>query len=89
MARFAGRSIILSFVCYKKCGRAKSRIKNDAEEPETFCPGKTLTLSIPSYYWFVDEFPLLTNGKIIKPELKKIAEATGNKKESKEKENRR
>ena len=47
-----------------------------AEELRAFCVGKTPTLSIPSYYWFVDEFPLLTNGKVSKPELRKIAEAT-------------
>ena len=28
-----------------------------AEELRAFCVGKTPTLSIPSYYWFVDEFP--------------------------------
>lgn len=44
------------------------------EELRAFCVGKTPTLSIPSYYWFVDEFPLLTNGKVSKPELRKIAE---------------
>ena len=47
-----------------------------AEELRAFCVGKTPTLSIPSYYWFVDEFPLLNNGKVSKPELRKIAEAT-------------
>lgn len=52
------------------------------EELRAFCVGKTPTLSIPSYYWFVDEFPLLANGKIDKPELRKIAEET---KDSKEK----
>ena len=46
------------------------------EELRAFCVGKTPTLSIPSYYWFVDEFPLLNNGKVSKPELRKIAEAT-------------
>ena len=48
--------------------------KLTAEELRAFCVGKTPTLSIPSYYWFVDEFPLLTNGKVSKPELRKIAE---------------
>ncbi len=49
------------------------------EELRAFCVGKTPTLSIPSYYWFVDEFPLLNNGKVSKPELRKIAEATKDK----------
>lgn len=47
-----------------------------AEELKAFCVGKLATLSIPSYYWFVEEFPLLNNGKVSKPELRKIAEAT-------------
>ena len=47
-----------------------------AEDLRAHCVGKTPTLSIPSYYWFVDEFPLLNNGKVSKPELRKIAEAT-------------
>lgn len=51
------------------------------EELRAFCVGKTPTLSIPSYYWFVDEFPLLNNGKVSKPELRKIAEATKDQKE--------
>ncbi len=55
--------------------------KLTAPELRAFCVGKTPTLSIPSYYWFVDEFPLLSNGKVSKPELRKIAEATKDTKE--------
>lgn len=61
------------------------RLKKDSalkpEELRAFCVGKTPTLSIPSYYWFVEEFPLLNNGKVSKPELRKIAEATKDQKE--------
>ena len=55
------------------CRLAKGS-KLTPEELRAFCVGKTPTLSIPSYYWFVDEFPLLTNGKVSKPDLRKIAE---------------
>jgi fatty-acyl-CoA synthase len=51
------------------------------EELRAFCVGKIPTLYIPSYYWFVDEFPLLNNGKVSKPELRKIAEETKDQKE--------
>ena len=54
----------------------RSTLSKTPEELRAFCVGKTPTLSIPSYYWFVDEFPLLNNGKVSKPELRKIAEAT-------------
>lgn len=53
-----------------------------AEDIRDQCDGNIPTLSIPTYYWFVgkgkdiEEFPLLTNGKVSKPELRKIAEAT-------------
>ena len=46
------------------------------QELRAHCVGKTPTLSIPSYYWFVDEFPMLVSGKVSKPEMRKIAEAT-------------
>lgn len=57
-----------------------------AEDIRDRCDGNIPTLSIPTYYWFVgkgkdiEEFPLLTNGKVSKPELRKIAEATKDKK---------
>jgi fatty-acyl-CoA synthase len=53
-----------------------------AEDIRDQCDGNVPTLSIPTYYWFVgkggdiEEFPLLSNGKVSKPELRKIAEAT-------------
>ena len=53
-----------------------------AEDIRDACDGNIPTLSIPTYYWFVGEgkdiedFPYLTNGKVSKPELRKIAEAT-------------
>jgi fatty-acyl-CoA synthase len=55
-----------------------------AEDIRDQCDGNITTLSIPTYYWFVGddegddikEFPLLNNGKVSKPELRKIAEAT-------------
>ena len=61
--------------------RLKEGSELKPEELRAFCVGKTPTLSIPSYYWFVDEFPLLNNGKVSKPELRKIAEATKDQKE--------
>ena len=61
--------------------RLKEGSQLQPEELRAFCVGKTPTLSIPSYYWFVDEFPLLNNGKVSKPELRKIAEATKDQKE--------
>jgi fatty-acyl-CoA synthase len=61
--------------------RLKEGSQLKPEELRAFCVGKTPTLSIPSYYWFVDEFPLLNNGKVSKPELRKIAEATKDKME--------
>lgn len=61
--------------------RLKEGSELKAEELRAFCVGKTPTLSIPSYYWFVDEFPQLNNGKVSKPELRKIAEATKDQKE--------
>lgn len=60
---------IVGTFCHLKDG---SELK--PEELRKFCVGKTPTLSIPSYYWFVDEFPLLANGKVSKPELRKMAE---------------
>jgi fatty-acyl-CoA synthase len=57
----------------------KEGSKLTAEELRAFCVGKIPTLSIPSYYWFVDEFPLLTNGKVSKPDMRKIAEETKDK----------
>lgn len=60
---------IVGTFCHLKEG---SELK--PEELRKFCVGKTPTLSIPSYYWFVDEFPLLANGKVSKPELRKMAE---------------
>lgn len=53
-----------------------------AEDIRDQCDGNVPTLSIPTYYWFVgkdgdiEEMPLLSNGKVSKPELRKIAEAT-------------
>ncbi len=53
-----------------------------AEDIRDQCDGNVPTLSIPTYYWFVgagkdiEDFPYLTNGKVSKPELRKIAEAT-------------
>lgn len=53
-----------------------------AEDIRDQCDGNVPTLSIPTYYWFageggdIPEFPLLSNGKVSKPELRKIAEAT-------------
>lgn len=51
-----------------------------AEDIRDQCDGNIPTLSIPTYYWFVGEdledWPYLNNGKVSKPELRKIAEAT-------------
>lgn len=62
--------------------RAEDGANITAEDIRDQCDGNIPTLSIPTYYWFVgqggdiEEFPMLSNGKVSKPALRKIAEET-------------